>query len=406
MTTISESLFNFLAKKNGLEMDSPHPYKLCKLRDSNGDLSKIWYVEYYVYDVLTEDLKRKRVVVNHKTAKERHDFAKETIKEIDKLLKAGAVLNKSKVPTNKKDITEVKSGTLLTDAIEFFINFKRSIVQQNTLSNYTTDLNRFKIFLKKKDIESIKLKEFSAMKALNFFDYLITETTLSNRSRNNTTDTLSTLFAFYLERKIITENPFENINDLPAPAKKHAAFTNKMAKDLMKEAKNKSYGQLYLFLSFIYYTFLRPTKEVRLLKVADIKTNTLRINSTNAKDDETEHVMIPPPLRKIIDEYEITKYPDNYYVFSNDCVPGPKPVHKKYFYYRHRIILEKFGLLDDEYDVYGWKHTGVIALWEATQNMELIRQQCRHEDIATTQKYLRDLGQFVDYDQINKFPEL
>lgn len=406
MTTISESLLNFLAKKIGLEMDSPHPYKLCKLRNSNGDLSKPWYVEYYVFDVLAEDLKRKRVVLNHKTAKERYDFAKETIKEIDKLLKAGGVLNKSKVPTNKKDITEVKPATLLTDAIEFFINFKRSIVQPNTLSNYNTDLNRFKIFLKKKNIESIKLKEFSAMKALNFFDYLITETTLSNRSRNNTTDTLSTLFAFYLERKIIAENPFENINDLPAPAKKHAAFTKKMAKDMMKEAKSTTYGQLYLFLSFIYYTFLRPTKEVRLLKVADIKTNTLRINSTNAKDDETEHVMIPPPLRKIIDEYEITKYPDNYYVFSNDCVPGPKPVHKKYFYYRHRIILEKMGLLDDEYDVYGWKHTGVIALWEATQNMELIRQQCRHEDIGTTQKYLRDLGQFVDYDQINKFPEL
>lgn len=408
MTTISESLLSFLAKKNGLklQMNSPYPYRLCKIRDSKGDISKTWYVEYYVFDIPTEKMKRKRVVVNQQTAKERYQFANETKKEIDKLLKEGVVNNSPETTTIKKDITEIKGSSLVLDAIDFFLKHKKAIVQANTLANYTTDINRFRIFLKKKQLESIKLHDFSSMKALNFFDYLITETKISNRSRNNTTDTLSTFFAFFVDRKIITDNPFESISDLPAPARKHAAFTKTQAKEIMQEAKKETYGQLYLFLSFIYYTFLRPTKEVRLLKVKDIKNNTLRICAENAKDDETEHVMIPPPLRKIIDEYGIANYPDNYYVFGNDGVPGTKPPHKKYFYYRHRQILEKFGLLNDEYDVYGWKHTGVIALWEATQNIELIRQQCRHADIATTQRYLRDLGQFVDYDQINKFPEI
>lgn len=406
MTTISKSLFPFYAKKFGMEMDEPHPYKLCKLRDSNGDLSKTWYVEYYAYDVLAEKLQRKRVVVEHKTAKERYDFAKDTIKKIDTLLKNGAVLNKSKLPKKQRAILQIKSTSTVLDAIEFFINFKRSIVTKETLGNYNTDFNRFKKFLEVKKIEAVTVKDFTDMKALAFFDYLVTETKLSNRSRNNTTDTLAGLFNFYKERKIIEKNPFEDINDLPAPARKHAAFTNRQAKEMMAEAKKEQYGQLHLFLSFLYYAFLRPNKEIRLLKVHDIKGDTIRINATNAKDDTAEHVMIPPPLKKLIAENRIMEYPDNFYVFSKDGKPGTEVIHKKYMYYRHRIILEKFGIHNDEYDVYGWKHTGVIALWQATQNMELIRQQCRHEDISTTQNYLRDLGIFVDYDQINKFPEL
>jgi integrase len=75
-------------------------------------------------------------------------------------------------------------------------------------------------------------------------------------------------------------------------------------------------------------------------------------------------------------------------------------------YNKHRRILKLCEFENKKIDMYSWKHTGVIALFQATQNIELIRQQCRHSDISTTQKYLRDLGLFIDYEQINKFPAI
>ncbi|MBD2704777.1 hypothetical protein IC229_29355 [Spirosoma sp. BT702] len=58
------------------------------------------------------------------------------------------------------------------------------------------------------------------------------------------------------------------------------------------------------------------------------------------------------------------------------------------------------------YDLYGWKHTGVIALYMATKDMKLIQQQCGHSTITQTDEYLRDLGLFLDYDILDTFPPL
>lgn len=63
-------------------------------------------------------------------------------------------------------------------------------------------------------------------------------------------------------------------------------------------------------------------------------------------------------------------------------------------------IPEKSG-----YDMYSWKHTGVIALWAATQNIRLIQQQCRHSTAVQTETYLQDLGIIVRHTQIQDFPE-
>jgi integrase len=116
--------------------------------------------------------------------------------------------------------------------------------------------------------------------------------------------------------------------------------------------------------------------------------------------------MIPGPLNELLNKMKIRDYPANYYVFGSDREPGIKPTHKNQLYRRHRAILEKIGLWGKNIDMYSWKHTGVIALWNATQNMQLLKQQCRHKDLTSTIKYLRDLGLFTDYEQINQFPEI
>lgn len=391
-------------------MPVKYPFRLCKIRDYDKSLDKVWHVEYYIFDLTNQKLIRRRVTLSEESAKKRYATAKQVIADIDPLLKSGAVTNvpeeKKKVASDIKTLEELDADTLsLKKACKYFLEFNKSILKIRTYETYSTDITRFTNFQIRKSIEDLPLKDFDTKRAMQFLDELIITDKVSNRSRNNAKGTISTLFNFFKKRKIISDNPFLDIQKLNHVSTKHTAFSKKQAADFKEMCISKSENQLLLFISFIYYCFLRPRYELRLLKVGDIKEKTILVKGENAKDNATEHVMIPAAFEKMIVENELRKYPEHFYVFGTDGQPGEKVVHRHFFYHKHRHILESLNLTGLKIDTYSWKHTGVIALFLATQNIELIRQQCRHSDIATTQNYLRDLGLFIDYDQINKFPE-
>lgn len=115
--------------------------------------------------------------------------------------------------------------------------------------------------------------------------------------------------------------------------------------------------------------------------------------------------IIPVPLHQLFQSLNIRSYPANYYLFTKSGVPGREPVGESYFYDRHRKML-KYLAFEQGYDLYGWKHTGVINLYLATKDMKLIQQQCGHSSILQTDEYLRDLGMFLDYKRLDSFPPL
>ena len=376
-----------------------HPFKLCRIADSNGDLSKPWYVEYYVWDETNEKLTRKRYVLAQKTAKERYAKGKENSIKIDSWLKNGDLINRKPKPKNAP-IT--KSSTIL-EAIETFLAFTEKTNQKRTYECYSSDLKNFKQFIESNNLKDLQIEQFDEVYAHQYLDSLSLDGK-SNSRRNNLKGTIGTLFNYYKTRKIINVNPFSEIKNLNTVVQKHAAYSKKEIK-LIKDECLKTDTQLWLFISFIYYTAIRPGEELRRLKINDIKEKTILIDGNNAKNNKSQHITIPAPLQKIINEHKLRVFPKDHYVFSNGG-PGERLLGKHLFYDRHVLILKKLGLSGKNFDLYAWKHTGCIALFQATQNIELIRNHCRHSDIATTQKYLRDLGLFTDYTLTDKFPEI
>jgi integrase len=160
--------------------------------------------------------------------------------------------------------------------------------------------------------------------------------------------------------------------------------------------------QFWLFLNCIYYLFARPHEELRLVKIRHLFDKTLLINPDDAKDSENNHKIIPAPLEVMLQTLNIRTYPSHYYLFSKLGVPGPEPVGESYFYDRHRKMLQYLGF-PRGYDLYGWKHTGVIALYLTTKDMKLIQQQCGHASIMQTDEYLRDLGMFLNTNSSTHF---
>jgi len=388
-------------KKFNLTMADQHPYKLPVLRKYDS-LEKDWYVEYYAFSETLNRLKRKRVVLNEPTEKARLARAKTEIKIISDLLISGAIIDPVKKTLVKPDITK---DSKLTEAIRHYLEQNKGSLEDTTYESYKRHLGHLINFLIRHKIDPA-LDQFDVAQAYRFTDELISLLKHGNRTRNNIKDTCTTFFNYYIKRKIITENPFDTIDNLRTVARKYTAISQQHVKQLLQEFQQAGEAQLELFVHFEYYAALRPNREARLLKIEDILELTIAVPADNAKSKEKQHIRIAPPLQKKITEHDLRSYPGHYYVFSKNGLPGPTFNGKKYQYMRHRKYLKKLNIDHLSYDIYSWKHSGVIALFLATKNLELVRQHCRHKDVATTINYLRDLGQFTDYEEINKFPEI
>jgi integrase len=399
MTDINSAAF----LKSRAYMSQDFPYKLCRLARSK-TLDKPWYCEYYMWDCAIQDLKRCRVLLKGDTEKEREVHFKIQERRYNKLLKNGYVRNK---PVDEMLASNVFDGSsVLMAAANYFLNYHQKIVKKKTYESYKTDIKRLQLYLEYYDIQHIRIGAFDISKMNGFLDWLTIYKKLTNRSRNNTRGTMATMFNWYINREVIEYNPAAKIKQLPTTNKKHVAFSIEQAKLLMSMVKEAEEFQLHLYLSCIYYCMLRPGAELRYLKVGDIKERAIYIRPETAKNRQGEFVPMPDALKSIIEHYGIKNYNIEHYVFTEHKMPGVDAVGRDYFYNKYQKILKQAGLHGQGFDIYSWKHTGVIQLWMATQDVDLIRNQCRHRDVATTMKYLRFLGLFTNYEAINKMESL
>jgi integrase len=159
--------------------------------------------------------------------------------------------------------------------------------------------------------------------------------------------------------------------------------------------------------------------EIRQLKIGniDLDKRRIRITADDAKTDIENFVGISDRFYQIISESGLMEYPQNFYVFNNtpyhipgqkikhDHQPGLKKPGEGYFYKRIVKYIKSEGLRDINvnFTPYAIKHTGAISLYLATKDVKIVQAQCRHQNMETTLKYLRDLGLFTNFDQLNSW---
>ncbi|WP_177225765.1 tyrosine-type recombinase/integrase [Arsenicibacter rosenii] len=386
-----------------------YPWKEPKLsKPANNDLSKQWCVEYGAYSQVRDKIIRKRVTLSGDTIEERLKQADEVIKYLNDYFKNGDVFveplgepEKEKQPKASDGIT---GKSTIKKALEYYQATKLPTLSKQSGRTYTSIAKLFTEYLKKNKLQNLPLNRFDTHQANLYFDRLL-QAGGSNNKHNKHLGFISTFFNFYLKRRTITENPCEAISELAENAGNHKPFKPDQIADIKTYLEETNDRQLWLFINFIYYTFSRPHEEVRLLKVSDIERNTIRIDASTAKGNRVLYKKIPPGLEQLLQQYRIRLAPSHYYVFSRSGIPGPEPVGEAYFYDRHKKMLDSLEL-PKGYDLYGWKHTGVISLYIATRDMKKIQRQCGHTSIEQTDQYLRDLGLFAEFEDFNNFPEL
>lgn len=240
--------------------------------------------------------------------------------------------------------------------------------------------------------------DIGGSQALAFFQYLIEVKKLH--------PTTLTTYRFRIKSffKDVIPNPFEKIKTFHTGTTPAKPFTHD------EIAKLKAYmiehdPQLWLFVRFVYFTLIRPNSELRLLKISDIDFSYGRITipANIAKNKRYQTVVIPSAFLAQIQH--LKAYPKDFYIFSKSGEPGIKPTSYNYFYNRHCKVLEANALRFGKYQLYGWKHTGALAMIRAGIPMKQVQMQGRWHSLDQMDEYLRGFG-LNDMPDVEKFGDI
>lgn len=393
-----------------MEEPTAFPYKLCRLYDQNGDTAKRWCIEFYVWDSSKSELSRQRLYkgFNHiKNKRDRLRACKEIMQEINRLLVEGYVIGAEHNQEMARIELMLKPRILtVMEAFHEYMAVKKEELRKSSIKAYATLERILHQWLKDKKVPNILLNQWSSELSIQFSEH-IRATGVAAKTFNNYMTLMNAFFNHCVNRDLLLKNPNRIIRKKKVESGKHVPFSRKQMQMILDEVNKRGLDQLSLFIHFAYYTLARPGTEIRLLQVKNIRERTIFIEAEKAKNGKGQHVIIPPQLEKIIQERKLRDYPVNYYVFGRGGKPGEKPVGANHFYEKHRDILKDLGLFDqDDYDLYSWKHTGVIAMYNAGMDIKTIQAQCRHSNVSQTDKYMKDLGLFRNEEVLNNFPEL
>ncbi|WP_421977173.1 tyrosine-type recombinase/integrase [Roseivirga seohaensis] len=370
------------------------PYRLAKLHDYNGDLSKRWAVEFWVWNQNLNNgkggLHRKQKKFTTKlSADERRRQAQEFIFDINEALILGYHIQSTKTSDNKEAAIYAKETISATDGIDVILKIIKVQLKSSSYKDYKLECDKLKNYIEEK-YPGLLLQDLDTQIALEFLDFEQVEKNLSNTTRNNKLSAFKSVFESLKTRAFINENPFSNIKKAQQKKSQKHAF-RKYHKDILLPYLREKDPQLYYVCMFEYYLFLRPG-EIQTLKISQIQWEEKRVVINNdSKTGRPRFPVISEACEKVILEMGVLGLNPDFYVFGKSRKPGPVCTGHNTFRRRFMEIRDKLGI-ESKYSLYSWKHTGNLDSLMAGVNIKAIQQQNGHTDIATTDAYLQSLG--------------
>ncbi len=387
-----------------------HPFKKARLVKSKAVKGN--YILYYVWDVQKNDLVRRRLYISkkYKSEAEQKAFAKVKIKEINTILEEGYHIDRkktTKVSHSEDAITSQKIYSV-QEAVDSFITIKKAKSDyKRGIQFYDNTLRRFLKWLKGKGMDTIWLGNLDNEIAREYFMYLLVKRNNQAKTCNNTIGVLKTFYNVGLKQEWVTgKNPFDKIEKLPDDyGSKNKPFTNEQIADI-KEYVLEHDPYLWTIISFIYYSFMRPS-ELRRLKVKDIdlRKDLIWIDSKTSKTKKRDVIPIVPALKKIILEMNLENYQPNDYLFNSKQTPSPTEMGENYMGNHFRKVKDHFEL-EKDYSLYGFKHTAVVNWYKKEKDIRKIQKMCRHSSMQMTEVYLKSLGLLEDKNAVSLLPEI
>jgi integrase len=295
-----------------------------------------------------------------------------------------------------KTIEEILPGFLIE---------KEAGIQAKSFYPYNWCSKVFIDWLKEHHLANQPMRKITSDNIADFFHYIGRDKDLDRPTCEKYFLNLRQLFNYAKRRGELEIIPFDNI---VYPRKKKDQGADVIQADDMKillpEIK-KCDTQLYLACMIQYYCFIRPGKELRLLKVGDINLNNglIVIRQENAKNKLRQTVTMPQQLIDICIEYGIDKADKTLFIFGNKKRFGTKACSVNMLRWRFNKVRDRL-MMSKGYKFYSWKHTGASRLHLSGISMRELMDQLRHSKLEATQHYVhKHIGTVNDRIR-DKFP--
>ena len=356
------------------------PYTLPKLH-----AKKHWYVDFCCYDPLTQTMRRKKYMLDGiKSVKLRRERAAEIISVVTYKLRNGWNVWAS--------ATSTRQYTTIASAVELYIKnldkeLATGVIREKTWYSYMTFLKTFREWVTSIPLKIIYVYQIDRALVVDFLDYVYQDKDVSARTRNNYKTWLYSLCGWMKEKGYLTENPVEGIKNLKEAPKKRDALTPQMLSQL-REYLKKENPHFLLACMMEYYAFIRPN-ELTYIRIGDIrvKERKILVHGEWSKNGKDEAVGLNKELLMLMIDLGVFSYSSDTYLFGRRFTPSAKKTDPRIFREKFMKVRKALGW-SDTIQFYSLKDSGIRDLANA-QGIVIARDQARHSDVSTTNRYLK-----------------
>lgn len=346
---------------------------------------KNWYIDFQCYDPITGMMRRKKFMLDSiNKVSDRKKRAAEIIANTTNRLHGGW--------NPWAEATTDRQYAKFVDVTSLYIRYIDKLTSSNTLKkktsyDYQSRMNMLLEYNNNRSIPIIYMYQFDQAYISDFLDYILLDRDSTARTRNNYRTWLSAFCTWLKEKKYSEINPVEKIKSLIEGEKYRSAFI-KTDLTRMKEFLEETNKHFLLACQMEYYTFIRPD-ELSNIRLKDIyvKEQKVFISSTISKNRRDGMVGLNDTLIRLMIELDVFRNSSDCYLFGRDFKPSLKKADARIFreYFNQVRALLRFP---KNYQFYSLKDSGIRDLANA-EGIVVARDQARHSDVSTTNKYLQ-----------------
>ncbi|MFD1629997.1 tyrosine-type recombinase/integrase [Pseudopedobacter beijingensis] len=364
---------------------------------TNTDLTSRSYILYYYNGIRCREYNGNKLGVSispnsAKSLEERNKLLINLQYEFDKALKSGWCPIKEpqvKVLTIKEAMKDILSSKL---SMNYSSTYKRDL--QKLYDQFNQFFPKEVLCLEPKDLKLSHIESF------------LDQFKSSNRHYMNKRSSLSVFFSDMIRKEIMERNLITRTLRAKAKSVLHETFTDNELSKVLEFLKEK-YSNLYLCCLLTYGCFLRPHKEVRMLKMAHFYNDfsEIHLSGDENKSGRIRTVFVPSYVTDEIKRRFNGVIDRDSNLFTRELVPYNDDYFKTQWS-RAKTEMIKLKLIRSQQTLYSFRHTGAVNVYKKCKDLHVIQKLLGHSDMIVTLNYLRGLGEVNDENLRDVLPEL
>lgn len=345
------------------------------------------YVSFSAFDPVRGCMRMKKIMLGHvKGKKNQKIHGEHLVKRLtEKLMNGWNPWIEAESP---------KEYTPFEDACAKYSEYLFKLVREGgmreeTIVGYLSKLKILKEWNREREIGMTYSYQFNTKVVGEFLDYVLIDRNTTLLTRNHYLAWLKVFSKYLLERQYIPNDPTQSFSN--TRIKKGRKDRDIIPGRILKQIhQHLMVNQPYFLLAcqILHYMFVRP-REMSFLKVGDfsVEKKTLSLDGNHTKNHNDAVITVPDHIIKLMIEIGIFDYPNSYYLFGNDFMPGAKRRSEKAFRdYWDKYVRKELGF-SDRYKFYSLKDTGITNMLKSNMDILTVRDQARHSSILITDIY-------------------